>query len=200
MHKEIMDGRSLITIHGKIEYEDLFGVSHWVTFCQETGGRWGCGQVVPTSAPLTVTPILTDEIGVNEPEAGVHQPVNRQRSESRASNMAVQYLIDGEAMPRFSLSPGEDANVVQRGRYAIKGHPRGPEFPHAGDDDLFALRRTIGLTAFTVARPSFHSLACTTKFEYDVCLFALCDGTLKLPEHHSVRIILQQIGASASTT
>jgi hypothetical protein len=38
MHTAILDGRSLVTIHGKIEYQDIFGDSHWLTFCQETGG------------------------------------------------------------------------------------------------------------------------------------------------------------------
>lgn len=37
-HTEVVDGRSLITIHGRIEYQDIFGVAHWLTFCQETGG------------------------------------------------------------------------------------------------------------------------------------------------------------------
>src|SRR5204863_1164612 len=51
-------------------------------------------------------------------------------------------------------------------RDAIKGHARGPEFLHAGDDGLFALRLTVGLAAFTAARPYSHSLPCATKFEH----------------------------------
>ena len=58
---------------------------------------------------------------------------------------------------------------------------------------LFAFRRTIGLAAFTAACSSFHALACATEFEHDVGLFALCDGTLKLPEHDPVWIVLQKI-------
>jgi hypothetical protein len=51
MDDAIRDGKLAITIHGKIDYEDIFGTPHWVTFCQQgeantektrTGGNDQC--------------------------------------------------------------------------------------------------------------------------------------------------------------
>jgi hypothetical protein len=38
VHKSILEGNSLVTEHGRIEYYDVFGEHHWLTFCQQTGG------------------------------------------------------------------------------------------------------------------------------------------------------------------
>lgn len=112
---------------------------------------------------------------------------------SSGDGMPLENLVNGEAVPPFAWSACRDAIVVQGGCNAIKGHASGPEFLHADNNGLFAFRRTIGLAAFTAARSGFHALACATELQNDVGLFALCDGTLKLPEHDPVRIILQEI-------
>jgi len=39
LHNDIVSGQLLITVNGKIEYTDIFGNSHWLTFCQQTGGN-----------------------------------------------------------------------------------------------------------------------------------------------------------------
>jgi hypothetical protein len=89
------------------------------------------------------------------------------------SNLAVQNLVDCKSVPSFSRCPCRDAITVQSGRNAIKGHARGSEFLHVGNDGLFAIRRTIGLPALTAACSGFHALACATELEHDVGFFAL---------------------------
>ena len=56
-HRAIIEGDMLITIHGKIEYRDIFGDSHWLTFCQQAGG----GTMRPTSSNKCASYNNTDE-------------------------------------------------------------------------------------------------------------------------------------------
>ena len=37
-HRAILEGKMLITVNGRIDYRDIFGEKHWLTFCQQTGG------------------------------------------------------------------------------------------------------------------------------------------------------------------
>jgi len=72
---------------------------------------------------------------------------------------ASENLIDSESVPSFSCRPCRNAFLIQSGGNSIKGHARGPEFLHAGNNVLFAFARTIGLPAFTAACSGLHPLA-----------------------------------------
>jgi hypothetical protein len=56
-HRAIIEGNTLITVHGKIDYRDIFGDSHWLTFCQQTGG----GTMRPSSSNKCASYNNTDE-------------------------------------------------------------------------------------------------------------------------------------------
>ena len=46
LRSAIIAGTVQQTIYGRVDYEDIFGFSHWLTFCQHTeqGGEWeACG-------------------------------------------------------------------------------------------------------------------------------------------------------------
>jgi hypothetical protein len=60
-------------------------------------------------------------------------------------------VIYGESVPPLAGSTCGNAVAVKRGRNAIKGHARGSEFLHVGNDGLFAIRRAVGLAAFAAA-------------------------------------------------
>ncbi len=34
MWEEILSGKSLVVVHGRIEYKDIFGTDHWTTYCR----------------------------------------------------------------------------------------------------------------------------------------------------------------------
>jgi len=34
MWEEVLNGKSLVVVHGKIEYGDIFGTNHWTTYCR----------------------------------------------------------------------------------------------------------------------------------------------------------------------
>ena len=48
MNESIRSGEEVITINGRIEYDDIFHVHHWVTFCQQGGGSPNGMQVSGT--------------------------------------------------------------------------------------------------------------------------------------------------------
>jgi len=49
--REIENGDLVIVYHGKLTYDDVLGVSHWIKFCQVAGG----------SAPSTKSPVGCNE-------------------------------------------------------------------------------------------------------------------------------------------
>lgn len=38
LHDQILSGSHVVAIHGRLEYVDIFGSPHWLTFCRETAG------------------------------------------------------------------------------------------------------------------------------------------------------------------
>jgi hypothetical protein len=41
LHQEIANGESFIVFYGKITYSDVFGTSHWTSFCTGSGSAMG---------------------------------------------------------------------------------------------------------------------------------------------------------------
>jgi hypothetical protein len=57
MHRQILSGDMLVTIQGRIEYRDIFGNTHWLQFCQESGG----GIMRPSVSDACAAYNATDE-------------------------------------------------------------------------------------------------------------------------------------------
>ena len=65
-------GESIVTVHGKITYDDIFGESHWLTFCgQDIAMHFEALAKTPSNVWITI--ILTHRSNI---------PAHRRQSES----------------------------------------------------------------------------------------------------------------------
>lgn len=116
----------------------------------------------------------------------------RRRDGSGGLLLGGQDVVNGFAIPAGAAARADTLGVQFRGDF-LKGHSRGPEGCHAGDNRRFTRKRAIGLCAFTIAPLSLHAQPSAAQLQHDHGLVVFGDGAHDLTEQLARGIIRAKV-------